>query len=168
MPPAPAADRWRRVARPGPLRVAVIVACVLGCAYLLLLALVLVPVATGSVAAAAPVGVALLGAVALAALALRNLRIGVWVCDRGVRDVRLLSVATLTWSRLAALEVAQRSVRFGGVLPARRALAVVFIPDDGKPNVTVVTAVSPDFLGRPEAFDMAVDAIERWCRDHRR
>jgi hypothetical protein len=54
-----------------------------------------------------------------------------------------------------------------GLLPGRDAEVVVLVRRSGDDVLTPMTSVSSDFLGRPEAFDIAALALERWWHDSR-
>lgn len=161
--PHDARERWRRPYRPGPWRVAGGAMLLLLASYLLFSALIVVLAGTVP-AAAACLGAALL----VIALALRLLRVGMWVCAHGLRRVGLLRTVTLSWSDVAAVRTVQQPVRWLG-LPRTvqgQALAVARA-DNGQPLRTLLTDHNADFLARPEAFDRAADVMESWAAESR-
>jgi hypothetical protein len=161
--PHDAREHWRRPYRPGPWRVG-------GAALLLLLASYLLFSALIIALAGAWSGMAVcLGAGLLViALALRLLRVGIWVSAYGMRQVRLLNTVSLSWRRVAAVRTVQQPVKWLG-LPRTvqgQALAVVRQGDD-EPLRPLLTDHNADFLARPEAFDRAADVIESWAAESR-
>lgn len=152
--------RRRRPYRPGPLRVG-------GAALLLLLASqVLVAAVVIGVAGSLPgAGICLVVAALLIALAWRSVRSGVWVDERGLRQVRLLSGTSLPWSAVGPVRIIQQPVRRLGVLGTVQGQALVVHRADGRPLPVLVTDHGADFLGRPQAFAAAADATEEWVAE---
>lgn len=156
-------ESWRRPYRPGPWRVAGAAMLLLLASYVLLSALIIA--LAGSFAGACT---CLVVGAALIALALRLLRIGVWVSDQGLRQVGLLGTTTLAWSEVAAVRTLQQPVRWLG-LPRTvqgQALSVVRA-SDGQPLRALLTDHSADFLARKAAFEQAADVIEGWAAESR-
>lgn len=161
--PHDARERWRRPYRPGPWRVAGGAMLLLLASYLLFSALII------ALAGAVPGAAVCAGAAALViALALRLLRVGMWVCAYGLRQVGLLRTVTLSWGQVAAVRTVQQPVRWLGMprTVQGQALAVVRA-GDGQPLRTLLTDHNADFLARPEAFDRAADVIESWAAESR-
>ncbi|WP_431784735.1 hypothetical protein [Streptomyces chumphonensis] len=163
--PLPYADRgrWRRPYRPGPWRVGGAALLLLLAAYLLISALVITLAGTLSGAAACLVGAALLLTVAL-----RTLRIGIWVSSHGLRQVTLVRTVTLAWSQVAAVRTVQQPVRWLGLPRTVQGQALLVEQRSGEPLRVLVTDRSADFLSKPEAFERAADVLEGWAADHRR
>lgn len=161
--PHDARERWRRPYRPGPWRVAGGALLLLLASYLLFSALII------ALAGALPGAAVCLGsALLVVTLALRLLRMGMWVCAYGLRRVGLLTTVTLSWAEVAAVRTVQQPVRWLG-LPRTvqgQALAVVRA-GDGEPLRTLLTDHNADFLARPEAFDRAADVLEGWAAESR-
>lgn len=158
-------ERWRRPYRPGPWRVGVAALALLLASYVLFAAVIIA--LTGSVSEA---GVVFGCSLAVIAGALRLLRVGVWVSDRGLRHVSFLLTRTLPWERVVAVRTAQQPVRWLG-LPRTvqgQALTVVRRDRPGGEGAPLLTTHGADFLARPEAFDRAADAIEAWAAENRR
>jgi len=158
-------DHWRRPYRPGPWRVGVAAILLLLASYVLFAAVIIA--LTGSPSEAAVVfGIALL--VILGAL--RLLRMGVWVCGRGVRRVGFLITRTVSWEQVVAVRTAQQPVRWLGLPRTVQGQALTLVrqgraPEDPQPLLTTHNA---DFLGRGPAFDRAADAVEAWASEYAR
>lgn len=91
---------------------------------------------------------------------------GVYVNDNGLRLVTLRGMQSLSWREVADISSAQARTPIMG-LPFARApgeLVVVTMRDTG-PVRTTMTSTGLDFVGRPEAYDAAALAVERWWRD---
>ncbi|MGW1785422.1 hypothetical protein ACWCQQ_40985 [Streptomyces sp. NPDC002143] len=158
-------ERWRRPYRPGPWRVGMAALALLLASYVLFAAVIIA--LTGSASEAGAVfGCSLL----VIAGALRLLRMGVWVSDRGLRHVGFLFTRTLPWERVMAVRTAQQPVRWLG-LPRTvqgQALTVVRRDRTAGEAAPLLTTHGADFLARAEAFDRAADAIEAWAAENRR
>ncbi|OEU92318.1 hypothetical protein [Streptomyces oceani] len=174
MPPAHEdPERWRRPYRPGPWRVA-------GAALLLLLTSYLLMSTMIIAFAGAPSGAVVCAATALgvAALALRLLRVGVWVSSQGLRQVGLFYTVTLPWREVAAVRTAQQPVRWLGFPRTVQGESLVIVRTTGagaqgqpqmrsEPLRPLLTDHNADFLGRNPAFDRAADVIEGWAAESR-
>ncbi|MFD9397098.1 hypothetical protein ACFWBB_42120 [Streptomyces sp. NPDC060000] len=157
-------ERWRRPYRPGPWRVGVAALTLLLASYVLFAAVIIA--LTGSLSEA---GVVFGCSLVVIACALRLLRVGVWVSDRGLRHVSFLLTRTLPWERIVAVRTVQRPVRWLG-LPRTvqgQALTVVRRDRPAGEAAALLTTHGPDFLARGEAFDRAADAIEAWAAENR-
>ncbi|MFI9569035.1 hypothetical protein [Streptomyces rishiriensis] len=157
-------DRWRRPYRPGPWRVGAAALALLLASYVLFAAVIIA--LTGSVSEAGTVfGCSLV----VIAAALRLLRVGVWVSDRGLRHVSFLRTRTLPWERVLAVRTVQQPVRWLGLPRTVQGEALTLVrrerPAEAAPLLTTHGA---DFLARPEAFDRAADAVEAWASENRR
>ncbi|KWT57076.1 hypothetical protein ADL21_36585 [Streptomyces albus subsp. albus] len=156
-------DHWRRPYRPGPGRVGTAALFLLLASFVLLSAVIIV--AAGALPAAAVcTGVALV----IIALAVRFLRVGVWVSAHGLRQVELLRTTTLPWSEVAAVRTVQRPVRWLGLPRTVQGQALVVERRGGAALRTLVTDHNGDFMGRPEAFERAADVLEAWAAEYRR
>ncbi|MFD7663449.1 hypothetical protein [Streptomyces sp. NPDC059788] len=161
--PHAGADHWRRPYRPGPGRVGAAAVFLLLASFVLLSAVIIV--AAGALPAAAVcAGVA----VVIIALALRFLRVGMWVSAHGLRQVELLRTTTLPWSEVAAVRTVQRPVRWLGLPRTVQGQALVVERQGGAALRTLVTDHNGDFLTRPEAFERAADVLEAWAAEYRR
>jgi hypothetical protein len=159
--PHNAPDAWRRPYRPGPWRVAVAALTLLIAAYLL--------ISAGIIAVAGTVsggGATLAAAVLTIAFALRILRMGIWVCSRGLRRVGLLTTRTLRWREISRVSTVQQPVKWLGLPRSVQGQAVHIERRRGEPLRTLLTDHSADFLGRPEAFEQAADVLEAWAAEH--
>ncbi|MER5378200.1 hypothetical protein [Streptomyces sp. NPDC002553] len=157
-------ERWRRPYRPGPWRVAVAALSLLIASYVLLAAVVIA--LTGSPSEAGTVfGLSLL----VIAAALRLLRMGVWVSERGLRHVRFFVTRTVTWNQVASVRTVQQPVRWLGLPRTLQGQALTLVRRDGSPQdaVPLLTTHGADFLGRIEAFDRAADTVEAWADEYR-
>ncbi|MCQ9135070.1 hypothetical protein [Streptomyces hilarionis] len=157
-------ERWRRPYRPGPWRVGAAALALLLASYVLFAAVIIA--LTGSVSEAGTVfGCSLV----VIAAALRLLRMGVWVSDRGLRHVSFLHTRTLPWEQVLAVRTVQQPVRWLGLPRTVQGEALTVVrrerPAESAPLLTTHGA---DFLARPEAFDRAADAVEAWASENRR
>ncbi|MEW2049784.1 hypothetical protein OHS71_12045 [Streptomyces sp. NBC_00377] len=158
-------QRWRRPYRPGPWRVGVAALALLLASYVLFAAVIIA--LTGS---ASEAGAVLGCSLVVIAGALRLLRVGVWVSERGLRHVGFLLTRTLPWERVVAVRTVQQPVRWLG-LPRTvqgQALTVVRRDRPAGEAPALLTTHGADFLARAEAFDRAADAIEAWAAENRR
>ncbi|MGD3107954.1 hypothetical protein [Streptomyces sp. YGL11-2] len=155
-------DHWRRPYRPGPWRVGTAAAFLLLASFVLLSALIIA--LAGSLPGAAVCAVV---AVLMIALALRLVRVGVWVSARGLRQVHLLRTTTLPWSAVGAVRTAQQPVRWLGLPRTVQGQALIVERDRGGPLRALVTDRNGDFLSRPEAFERAADVLEAWAAEYR-
>lgn len=161
--PHDARERWRRPYRPGPWRVGGAAVLLLLSSYLLFSALIMA-LAGQTAGLAVCLGTGLL----VITLALRLLRVGIWVCAYGLRHVGLLNTVTVGWREVAAVRTVQQPVRWLG-LPRTvqgQALAVE-LHGEREPLRTLLTDHNADFLARPEAFDRAADVLEGWAAESR-
>ncbi|MEU5212021.1 PH domain-containing protein [Streptomyces sp. NPDC020742] len=155
-------DHWRRPYRPGPWRVGAAAVFLLLASFVLLSAMIIAM--AGSLPAA---GIcALLGAL-LVALAVRLLRVGIWVSDQGLRQVNLLRTTTTPWRAVAGVRTIQQPVRWLGLPRTVQGQALIIERAQGTPLRALVTDHSGDFLARPEAFERAADVLEAWAAEHR-
>ncbi|MEU5281994.1 hypothetical protein [Streptomyces asoensis] len=158
-------ERWRRPYRPGPWRVGAAALTLLLASFVLFAAVIIG--LTGSVSEAGTVfGLSLV----VIASALRLLRVGVWVSDRGLRHVSFFVTRTLPWERVVAVRTVQQPVRWLG-LPRTvqgQALTVVRRDRPAEEATALLTTHGADFLARPTAFDRAADAVEAWAAENRR
>ncbi|MFG2577598.1 hypothetical protein [Streptomyces sp. NPDC048481] len=157
-------DRWRRPYRPGPWRVGAAALVLLLASYVLFAAVIIA--LTGSVSEAGTVfGCSLL----VIAAALRLLRVGVWVSDRGLRHVSFLRTRTLPWERVLAVRTVQQPVRWLGLPRTVQGEALTVVRRDAPGEAApLLTTHGADFLARPEAFDRAADSVEAWASENRR
>jgi hypothetical protein len=160
--------RWMRPYRPGPLRLAVCLAIIVVLLFATMVSLIaaygsasVVELGLRGVIAAAVYG-ALVWAVFRAYLS------GVWVTDDGVRIVRPMSTRAWPWRDIADVRSVPGSTRLLGTPVRVDGHAVVLVLSDGSDVETPLTDRSGDFLGRPEAYDMAATAVEGWLEQHRR
>lgn len=163
-------DQWRRPYRPGPWRVAGAALLLLLASYLLISALIIA--FAGALTGA---GVCVGTAAVVIVLAVRILRVGVWVSAHGLRQVGVFYTVTLRWREVAAVRTAQQPVRWLGLPRTVQGQALVIVRATGGgaaggPEQTLRTLLSDhnaDFLGRPEGFDRAADVIEGWTAESR-
>ena len=158
-------DRWRRPYRPGPWRVGVAAIWLLLASYVLFAAVVIA--LTGTPAEGGAVfGVALV----MIAVALRMLRMGVWVSTRGLRQVGFFRTRTMSWDRVAAVRTVQQPVRWLGLPRTVQGQALTLVRDGRAAGdlPPLLTTHNADFLARIEAFDRAADAVEAWAAEYGR
>ena len=105
---------------------------------------------------------------ALLALAVRCFLSGVWVTDHGIRVLRPLSTRAWQWADIADVRSAVGPTRLAGSVVRVHGETVLLVLTDGSDVETPVASRSLDFLGRPEAYDMASGAVEGWLEQYRR
>ncbi|RKN38712.1 hypothetical protein [Streptomyces hoynatensis] len=154
-------DYWRRPYRLGPWRVGIAAVILLISAYLMISALIIA--LAGPPAGA---GVTVGTAVVTIALALRLLRMGIWVSSRGLRRVGLLGTRTLRWREISRVHTVQQPVKWLGLPRTVQGQGLLVERHHGEPLRMLLTDHSADFLGRPEVFDRAADTIEAWAAEH--
>ncbi|MGG7571131.1 PH domain-containing protein [Streptomyces sirii] len=155
-------DHWRRPYRPGPWRVGAASVLLLLASFVLLSSMIIAM--AGSLPGAGIV--AAVGALAIS-LALRMLRVGVWVSAHGLRQVNLLRTTTEPWSAVASVRTRQQPVRWLGLPRTVQGQALVVDRRRGGPLRTLVTDHNADFLHRPDAFERATDVLEAWAAEYR-
>ncbi|MEK2471343.1 hypothetical protein [Streptomyces noursei] len=161
-PPPHGPDHWRRPYRPGPWRVGTAAVFLLLAAFVLFSTLIIA-------LAGSPAGAAVCAAVGLVviALALRLVRVGIWVSARGLRQVQLLRTTTLPWSAVAAVRTVQQPVRWLGWPRTVQGQALHVERVRTEPLRTLLTDHNADFLGRPRTFERAADVLEAWAAEYR-
>ncbi|MDT0547171.1 MULTISPECIES: hypothetical protein [Streptomyces] len=147
--------RRRRPYRPGPWRVGGAALLLLLASYVLFSAMIIA--LAGSVPAA---GVCVAVAALVIVCAVRLVRAGVWMDEEGLRLTGLFSATTMRWSQITAIRTTQQPVRWLGLPRSVQGQAVLIEVAGGSSPRVAVTDHSADFLGRPESFAMAADAIE--------
>ncbi|OIV36396.1 hypothetical protein BIV57_16485 [Mangrovactinospora gilvigrisea] len=155
-------SRWRRPYRIGGYRVGAATVLLALCPMLLLGSL-LSYLAQSPVRAAVAAGIALV----LVVLALRILRMGLYVSTRGVRRVRLLRTTKLRWHQVGELVVYQMPVRVLGTPRRRNGEAVALRRmSGGEPWEEIISSHNADFLSRTRKDDYrdAVAALFDWYR----
>ncbi|OPF71131.1 hypothetical protein VT50_0235205 [Streptomyces antioxidans] len=155
-------DRWRRPYRPGPWRVGGAALLLLLASYVLFSAMI-IALAGSLPAAGVCVGVAVL----MIVTAVRLVRSGVAVSALGLRRVGLLRSTTVRWQDVAAIRTAQQPVRWLGLPRTVQGQALLLQPVRGGAPNALITSHDADFLGQPESFERAADAIEGWAAAHR-
>ncbi|WP_407549565.1 hypothetical protein QOM21_10445 [Streptomyces sp. Pv4-95] len=155
-------DHWRRPYRPGPWRVGAAAVLLLLASFVLLSAMII------ALAGSLPGAVACVATGALViALAVRLLRVGLWVSASGLRQVGLLHTTTEPWSAVAQVRTVQQPVRWLGLPRTVQGQALVVYRTEGEPLRILVTDHNGDFLSRPEAFERAADVLEAWAAEYR-
>ncbi len=151
-------EQWRRPYRPGPWRVGMVALLLVLTTYLLVAAMIVEIAGDGARAAVLAVL-----AVLVTGLAGRLLRVGLWVSGDGLRLVSVFRTRTLAWDAVGSVRTAQQPVRWLSLPRTVQGQALLISPDHGDDLPVLLTDHSPDFLGRPESFDLAADAIEDWA-----
>lgn len=153
-PGGAALRRWRRPYPIGPYRVG------LSASLLVLVTYLLIAAGVEALAGDRPGALGMLGATAvLTAVALRLLRVGVWVGGGGVRTVGLLRTSTVSWDRIASVRTAQQPVRWLSLPRTVQGQALEVRRTDGEVLPVLLTDRGPDFLGRADRFALAAEAI---------
>lgn len=159
--------RWIRPYRPGFPRVAAVVLLALFVsqvvvAGLLVLATPGAPLLERTLVSAS----ILLIATGLGIVVGRLFSSGVYVNDDGLRLVTPRRTLTAPWAEVVDVsDVSGRRGLLGLPQPRLPGRGVVVTVRDLGPVLTPLTSVGADFLGRPEGYDMAAAAVERWWRD---
>ncbi|MFE6286968.1 hypothetical protein [Streptomyces sp. NPDC057877] len=158
-------DRWRRPYRPGPWRVGAAAIALLLASYVLFAGVIIALTDTVS-AAGAIFGIALVVIV----VALRMLRMGVWVSAHGVRRAGFLVTRTTPWDRVVSVRTVQQPVRWLGLPRTVQGQALLLVRQDRSAQDVppLLTTHNADFLARPESFDRAADSVEAWAAEYRR
>ncbi|MFD7918515.1 PH domain-containing protein [Streptomyces sp. NPDC059740] len=130
-------------------------------ASFVLLSLVVVALARSATGAVVCGVVALL----LLLLALRLLRVGVWVSSQGLRQVGLVRTRTLAWRRVADVRTVQQPVRWLALPRTVQGQALVVRTTAGEQLPPLLTDHNADFLGQPDSFGRASDVIEAWAEE---
>ncbi|NUO41807.1 MAG: hypothetical protein HOV82_07170 [Streptomyces sp.] len=158
-------DHWRRPYRPGPWRVGSAALLLLLASYVLFAAVIIA--LTGS---ASEGGVVFAGALVIIAVALRLLRMGVWVSAQGVRHVGFFLTRTARWEKIVAVRTVQQPVRWLGLPRTVQGQALTLVRSDraAEDASPLLSTHGADFLGRPDAFDRAADSVEAWGAEYQR
>ena len=157
--------KWLRLYRPGPVRVFGTGLCGLATMLIAALAITFATQSRGLVA------IATVGLISLAMLwgaatfTIRVLTGGVYVTDFGVRLLTLRSARVLPWGDIVDVRRVAESRRPLGLFPQRAAQSVLMVMKTGDDLDSHVNTVNTDFLGRPEAYDIAALSLERWWHD---
>lgn len=155
-------DRWRRLYRPGPWRVAIAALLLLLTAFMLL--------ATMIIAFAGAWGgalVCLAAALAVLGATLRLLLTGVWVSRRGLRHVAFFRTRSIPWSAVDRIRTVQQPVRLLGLPRTVQGQALTVSGQDGASLPVLLTDHDADFLTRGEAFERAADVVGAWADEYR-
>ncbi|MFJ9418211.1 phage holin family protein [Streptomyces sp. NPDC101227] len=155
-------DHWRRPYRPGPWRVGTAAVFLLLASFVLLSAMIIG--LAGSLTGAVICGVV---AMLVIVLALRLLRVGVWVSASGLRRVSLLRTTTEPWTAIATVRTVQQPVRWLGLPRTVQGQAVIVQRMRNEQPEILVTDHNGDFQSRPEAFERAADVLEAWAAEYR-
>lgn len=160
--PAPDGRRWRRPYPIGPYRVG------LAASLLVLVTYLLVAAGVEALAADRSGTVTMLVlAVVVTAVALRLLRVGIWISGAGLRTVGMLRTSTVPWDRIASVRTAQQPVRWLALPRTVQGQALEVRHADGAVLPVLLTDRCPDFLGRADRFERAAEAIRDWERSVR-
>ncbi|MFI0779028.1 hypothetical protein [Streptomyces sp. NPDC021212] len=151
-------ERRRRPYRPGPWRVGGSAVLLLLASYLLFSALIISLAGSGS-AAWVCVAVAAL----VIGFAVRLVGAGVRASGRELRRTGLLSSTSVAWQDVASIRTVQQPVRLLGLPRTVQGQAVLAERTSGGTPLTLFTSHDTDFLGRPEAFRAAADALGGWA-----
>jgi hypothetical protein len=155
-------DHWRRPYRPGPWRVGAAAVFLLLASFVLLSALII------ALAGSVPWAVAcVVVGVLVIVLAVRLLRVGIWVSSKGLRQVGLWRTTTEPWSAVASVRTVQQPVRWLGLPRTVQGQALTVHRVEGEPLRVLVTDHNGDFLSRTEAFERAADVLEAWAAEYR-
>jgi len=156
-------ERRRRPYRPGPWRVGGAAVLLLLASYLLFSALIIVLAGSGSAA-----GVCVAAAALVIAFAVRMVGAGVRVSARELRRTGLIMSTTVAWQDVASIRTLQQPVRWLGLPRTVQGQVVLAERTSGGTPLTLFTSHDTDFLGRPEAFRAAADALDGWAARHGR
>ena len=164
-PPAPGPQvRWLRIPPRGPWRLAFLIAATLGLVTIVAPLLLGLAAARSLSALGSGLGLIVLLAPAIAFLA-RGWVAGTYVNDAGIKATGILRTTHVAWSDVAGIEVIEARAPFLGLpiwVPARIAQVRC---RNGERFATLITSVSPDLWGRPQAYAAATDRIALWWRE---
>ena len=161
-------DRWVRLNRPGPWRVALFLLLVAAFTWLMLAAAVFVTVPRtipGRLVAAAicSIPVSLFGW-----LTLRATLVGTYVRDAGIRVLRVKSSDELSWTEVVDVRrVPSTTPVLGLPFTQKQGEKVLLVLTDGSEVETTIMTHNADFLARTEAYDQTALAAERWWQETR-
>jgi hypothetical protein len=93
--------------------------------------------------------------------------VGVYANDRSLKQNRVRSAYEADWVDVVDVRRVVERVRVLGIGPRTDGERVVVVMRDGDEIATTITTHSPDFFLRPEAFDQAALAVERWWQQGR-
>lgn len=153
---------WQRPYQLGPWRVGIAALLLLLASFILLSAMVIA--FAGSLPGAAGCAVV---AIVVIAIALRALRMGVWVSEQGLRQVGLFYTSSLPWRKVAGVRRVQQPVKWLGLPRTVQGQALIISATHGAPLRTQLTDHNADFLGHADAFNRAAHAIEGWAAESR-
>ncbi|GGZ48023.1 membrane protein [Streptomyces inusitatus] len=155
-------DQWRRPYRPGPWRVGTAAVLLLLASFVLIAAMIIVFAGafSGALLCLSVGGV-------LVVVALRMLRMGVWVSRNGLRKVGLLTTTTVPWAKASAVRTVQQPVRWLGLPRTVQGQALVLARTGPGEPMALLTDHNADFLSRVEAFERAADTVEAWWSEYR-
>ncbi|MEU1806233.1 hypothetical protein [Streptomyces sp. NPDC019937] len=148
-------ERWRRPYRPGPWKVGGAAVLLLLASYLLFSALIIALAGSGSAA-----GVCVAAAALVMGFAVRMVQAGVRANERGLRRTGLFSSTTVAWQDVASIRTVQQPVRRLGLPLTVQGQAVLAERTSGGAPLPLITSHDTDFLGRPDAFRAAADALD--------
>jgi hypothetical protein len=154
--------RRRRLYRPGPWSVGGAAVLLLLASYLLFSALIITLAGSGATA-----GICVAGAALVIAFAVRMVGAGVRVSERELRRTGAFSSTTVAWQDVASIRTVQQPVRWLGLPRTVQGQAVLAERTSGGEPLTLLTSHDTDFLGRPEAFGAAADALDGWAAWYR-
>ncbi len=156
-----------RLHRPGPWRTALVVVLAFTTAWASLAVVLAVTVARTFPAKLTVLAVAALPLMVLYLLTARILSVGVYANDRSLKQNRVRSAYEADWVDVVDVRRVVERVRVLGLGPRTDGERVVVVMRDGDEIATTITTHSPDFFLRPEAFDQAALAVERWWQQSR-
>lgn len=159
--------RWVRLYRPGPWRVVVFLAG-MGALFISLLSALLVLLVASAPLVNRLLVSGSLGMIAFgfATLTMRIYSTSVYVNDSNLQLFTLRTTLIVPWGAVADVSATHGRIALLG-MPFIKVDgdAVVVTTRDGGPVLTPVTSRGLDFFGRPQAYDVAALAVERWWRD---
>lgn len=153
--------RWIRIPPRGPWRLAFLILATLA------LVTIIAPILLGLAGAAGPgallAGLGLLVLLAPAiALLVRGWIAGTYVNDAGLKVTGILRTAYVPWSAVAEIHIVDARVPLLGLPVPVRARRLEARTAVGERIPTLITSVSPDLAGRPQAWDASVDRLRVW------
>lgn len=157
-----------RLQRPGPWRSLLVVVLAAVTTWSALAAAVAVAGARGLLVKLLVLAIAMVPVGLLVWITSRVLAVGLYVTDRMLRQTRVLSLVDVDWADIADVRRVRGRVPLLGIGPKVDGERVLVVLRDGSDLATTVTTASPDLLGRPEAYDQAALAVERWWSESRR
>lgn len=159
--------KWVRLYRPGPLRALVIALATIGCVLLALSGAVVVS-ASSALGTRTVLAVVTLGVLGLGLwLTSRGMTAGVAVRDAGLRLTTWRTRTEVEWRQVSDIRRITTLQRLAGTPAHREGELVEVVLKNGRAVRSPVAEHGVDFVGRPEAYEIAATALIDWWAQSR-